>query len=76
MLTDQNNARENKTRRNVDHEVGIKVLFDKESLRKAESTYEIRTMDYYPGLYEWNYQGSTRSKIGKIKIPESKTIPR
>ena len=76
MLTDPNNARENKTRRNVDHEVGIKVLFDKESLRKAESTYEIRTMDYYPGLYEWNYQGSTRSKIGKIKIPESKTIPR
>jgi len=76
MLTDQNNARENKTRRNVDHEVGIKVLFDKESLRKAESTYEIRTMDYYPGLYEWNYQGSTRSKIGKITIPESKTFPR
>ena len=40
MLTDRNNARENKTRQNVDHEVGIKVLFDKESLRKAESTYE------------------------------------
>jgi hypothetical protein len=76
MLTDQNNARENKTRQNVDHEVGIKVLFDKESLRKAESTYEIRTMDYYPGLYKWNNQGSTQSKIGKIKIPESKTIPR
>jgi len=76
MLTDRNNARENKTRRNVDHKVGMKVLIDHESLREAEFTYEIRTMDYYPGLYEWNYQGSTRSKIGKIKIPESKTIPR
>ena len=76
MLTDRNNARENKTRRNVDHEVGMKVLIDHESLREAEFTYEIRTMDYYPGLYEWNNQGSKRSKIGKNKYPESKTIPR
>jgi len=75
MLTDRNNARENKTRRNVDHKVGMKVLIDHESLREAESTYEIRTMDYYPGLYKWNYQGSTRNKIGKIKTPASKTIP-
>ena len=75
MLTDLNNARENKSRRDSDHEVGMKVLIDHESLRKAESPYK-RTMDYYPGLYEWNNQGSKRSKIGKNKYPESKTIPR
>ena len=63
MLTDLNNARENKSRRDSDHEVGMKVLIDHESLRKAESPYK-RTMDYYSGLYEWNNQGSKRSKIG------------
>ena len=40
MLTDANNARENKTRRDFDHEVGMKVLIDHESLRKAESPYK------------------------------------
>ena len=40
MLTDRNNVRENKTRRDFDHEVGMKVLIDHESLRKAESPYK------------------------------------
>jgi hypothetical protein len=40
MLTDANNARENKTRQDFDHEVGMKVLTDLESLRKAESPYK------------------------------------
>ena len=40
MLTDQNNVRENKSRRDFDHEVGMKVLIDHESLRKAESPYK------------------------------------
>ena len=40
MLTDQNNNRENKSRRDFDHEVGMKVLIDHESLRKAESLYK------------------------------------
>jgi hypothetical protein len=76
MLTDRNNVlRENKTQQDFDNEVGMKVLIDHESLRKAESPYK-RTMDYYQGLYEGNYQGSTRSKIGKNKNSgESKTIP-
>jgi hypothetical protein len=40
MLTDLNNVRENKSRRDFDHEVGMKVLIDQESLRKAESPYK------------------------------------
>jgi hypothetical protein len=40
MLTDQNNVRENKSRQDFDHEVGMKVLIDHESLRKAESPYK------------------------------------
>jgi hypothetical protein len=40
MLTDRNNARENKSRRDFDHEVGMKVLIDHESLRRAESPYK------------------------------------
>ena len=40
MLTDLNNARENKSRRDSDHEVGMKVLIDHESLCKAESPYK------------------------------------
>jgi hypothetical protein len=75
MLTDRNNVRENKTRRDFDHEVGIKVLIDHESLRKAESPYE-KNHGLLPRFYGWNYQGSTRSKNGKIKYPESKVIPR
>ena len=40
MLTDLNNARENKSRRDFDHEVGMKVLIDHESLHRAESPYK------------------------------------
>ena len=75
MLTDLNNVCEKKSRQDFDHEVGMKVLID---LSKAESPYkkEPWTITQVYTLYEWNYQGSKRRKIGKNKYPESKTIPR
>ncbi len=39
-ITDRNNERENLKRIDFDHEVGMKVLIDHESLRKAESPYK------------------------------------
>jgi hypothetical protein len=58
MLTDQNNVRENKSRRDFDHEVGMKVLIDHESLRKAESPYKKEPWTIYP-------------TITRIQIPNS-----
>ena len=40
MPTDLNNVRENNSWRDFDHDVGMKLLIDHESLRKAESPYK------------------------------------
>ena len=65
-LNDLNMARENSKRVDYDYKVGNKVLLTEEGiLRKAESPYSKRAMDYHDSTFKWNYQDSTRNTIGK-----------
>jgi hypothetical protein len=50
-------ARKNSKQVNHDYKVGNKVLLTEEGiLRKAESPYSKKTMDYHNNPYKWNYQ--------------------
>ncbi len=64
--TNRSNTRENNKRVDYDYKVGHKILIRKDGiLRKAESIWKKRTMDYNDSSYEWNYQDSMRNQIRK-----------
>jgi hypothetical protein len=65
-LTNLNTARINSKQVDYDYKVGDKVLLTQEGiLRKADSPYSKRAMDYQDSSYEWNYQDSIQNTIGK-----------
>ena len=64
--TNRSNTCENNKREDYDYKVCDKILICKDGiLRKAESIWKKRTMDYNDSSYEWNYQDSMQNHIGK-----------